>query len=147
MTNNCQVLDRTSGCTCLKDIITCLFCHQVEYLYFIPAPNARLSCALEDEASSIIIANLRSSQRSLLPRVDACYTTRMNLSTSLAIFGALYQNTALSVFVIKNRPVTVCWQPRRVLLIIEKSDKNSCDRGQVSTETLGAELCYLAVPG
>lgn len=54
--NNCQVLDRTSGCACLKDMITCVFRHQAEHLYFIPAPEARLSWALEDEASTIVSA-------------------------------------------------------------------------------------------
>lgn len=76
------------------------------------------------------------------------YTTWMHLVRSLAIFGAFYPNKALSVLWLA---LDQCLSAGSLSELSKhrKSDTNSCDRGQVSSETLKtqAELSYLAVPG
>lgn len=124
-----------------------LFCQQVGYLDFIPTPEARLPCASEDKASTIISAI--SARHSTL--IASCWRLLYNfgcISLPPWQFLAFYPNTALSVLWL-GIDQWLCAGSLTEPSNYGKSDKNSCDRGQVSSKILRtwAELSYLAVPG
>lgn len=54
-----------------------------------------LVCPGRSPAPSLVLSPLITALE--LPRVDGCYTARMHLPTSLAVFGAIHPDPALSV--------------------------------------------------